>query len=379
MTLLADSALQSTATGLAATPPESRAEASGAHPTGMLIERALALFLFGLLVLGVIVILRPLATSILFGAVFAIATWPLRAMLVRVGFGRGLTASVLLIASLLLVAVPALLLAPSLAAKLTDAAHRLQQELEDLSDLPPGWVSGLPLVGDRLARVWIRVAAAGGDFRTLLEPYAEWLQSSAVGLAKGLADSVLQVLLSLIVAAMFWVNGDIVGQVMRELMGRLGGRAAVAALDAAGASLRSVAYGVVGTAIAQGILMSVGALIAGVPAPGLLGFIVMLLAISQVGAPLIVLVWGGAGWLLFHQAQTLWGVFILVWGLLLVSTGDNLIRPWLISQGVKMPLALVILGVFGGFLSLGFLGLFVGPALLAAAFNLLRSWRAHAL
>ncbi len=90
MTLLADLALQSTATGLAATPPI-RAEASGAHPTGMLIERALALFLFGLLVLRVIVILRPLATSILFGAVFAIATWPLRAMLVRVGFGRGLT------------------------------------------------------------------------------------------------------------------------------------------------------------------------------------------------------------------------------------------------------------------------------------------------
>ena len=184
------------------------------------------------------------------------------------------------------------------------------------------------------------MAAAGGDFRGLLEPYAEWLQSGAVGLAKGLADSVLQVLLSLIVAAMFWVNGDIVGQVMRELMGRLGGRAAVAALDAAGASLRSVAYGVVGTAIAQGVLMSVGAFIAGVPAPGLLGFIVMLLAISQVGAPLIVLVWGGAGWLLFHQAETLWGVFILVAGLLLVSTGDNLIRPWLISQGVKMPLAL---------------------------------------
>ncbi len=67
-----------------------------------------------------------------------------------------------------------------------------------------------------------------------------------------------------------------------------------------------------------------------------------------------------------------------MWGLLLVSTGDNLIRPWLISQGVKMPLALVILGVFGGFLSLGFLGLFVGPALLAAAFSLLRSWRAQA-
>ena len=57
---------------------------------------------------------------------------------------------------------------------------------------------------------------------------------------------------------------------------------------------------------------------------------------------------------------------------------DNLIRPWLISRGVEMPMTLVILGVFGGFVSFGFLGLFVGPALLAIAFTLVRAWRGPA-
>nr|WP_268894146.1 AI-2E family transporter [Pseudoroseomonas coralli] len=88
------------------------------------------------------------------------------------------------------------------------------------------------------------------------------------------------------------------------------------------------------------------------------------------------MVWGGGAWWLFHQAQPGWGVFILVWGAVLVSASDNLIRPLLIKRGVAMPLTLVILGVFGGFLSFGFLGLFIGPALLAVAFTLLRAWRA---
>ena len=82
------------------------------------------------------------------------------------------------------------------------------------------------------------------------------------------------------------------------------------------------------------------------------------------------MVWGGAAWWLFIRATRAWGIFMLAWGLVSRHASDNLIRPWLISRGVEMPLTLVILGVFGGFLSFGFLGLFVGPALLAIAFTL---------
>ena len=106
-------------------------------------------------------------------------------------------------------------------------------------------------------------------------------------------------------------------------------------------------------------------------------FVTVLLAISQVGAPLIVLIWGGSAWYLYRQDEIGWAIFIGLWGLILVSGSDNILRPWLIGKGMQMPLTLVIVGVFGGFLSLGFLGLFVGPALIAVAFNLLKSWRAQ--
>jgi predicted PurR-regulated permease PerM len=101
----------------------------------------------------------------------------------------------------------------------------------------------------------------------------------------------------------------------------------------------------------------------------------LLLAISQIGGPLLVLIWGGAAWWLFAQDQQVWSVFIIVWGAI-VSTVDNFIKPWLIGFGVEMPISLTILGVFGGFLAFGFLGLFIGPTLIAIMFTLLQAWRA---
>ena len=106
----------------------------------------------------------------------------------------------------------------------------------------------------------------------------------------------------------------------------------------------------------------------------MLGFIALLLAISQIGAPLLIVIWGGAAWWLFGHNSAGWGTFIIIWGVF-VSIIDNLIRPWLIGLGIDMPLSLTVLGVFGGFVVFGFLGLFVGPALIAIAYTLLMAWR----
>jgi predicted PurR-regulated permease PerM len=109
----------------------------------------------------------------------------------------------------------------------------------------------------------------------------------------------------------------------------------------------------------------------------MLGFIALLLAISQIGAPLLIVIWGGAAWWLFRHDADAWGIFMIVLGVF-VSTVDNLIRPWLIGFGIDMPLSLTILGVFGGFVAFGFLGLFVGPTLIAIMYTLLVAWRAAA-
>jgi len=107
----------------------------------------------------------------------------------------------------------------------------------------------------------------------------------------------------------------------------------------------------------------------------MLGFVGLVLAISQIGGPLLAVIWGGAAWWLFAQDHAAWGAFMIVWGIL-VSTIDNFIKPWLIGFGMEMPMSLTILGVFGGFIAFGFLGLFIGPTLIAIMFTLLQAWQA---
>ena len=215
---------------------------------------------------------------------------------------------------------------------------------------------------------------AGGDVRTVLEPYSDALRQMLVATAGALGQSILQIILSLVVVTFFWVSGDVLAAALRDILRRLGGEPASATLDVAAGAVRSVAYGVVGTAVIQTVIMAIGLAVAGVPGAILLGFVTLLLALSQIGAPLIIVIWvGGAVWL-FGQDHQGWGIFMIFWGLV-VTVIDNFIKPFLIGVGVAMPLSLTILGVFGGFVAFGFLGLFIGPTLIAIAFTLLEAWR----
>ena len=339
-----------------------------------MIERSiLALLLVGLLI-GVIAVVKPFTTAILFGAALATAAWPMRQALVRRGLRRGSAAALLLLLSLVLVVLPLLALAPHLADQLIGGAERVQSYFAATPD-QPAWIKGVPLLGRRLGAAWDRVVEARGNLRALLEPYTANLEQFMIGAARALADSMVQVLLSLIVATMFWTNGDGLVAVLHDALRRLGGPIAEQAIGVAAGAIRGVAYGVIGTAAIQAILLAIGLAIAGVPGAGTLGFVALLLAISQIGGPLLVLIWGGAAWWLFMQDQQVWGVFMIVWGVL-VSTIDNFIKPWLIGFGVEMPMSLTILGVFGGFIAFGFLGLFIGPTLIAIVFTLFQAWRA---
>jgi predicted PurR-regulated permease PerM len=344
------------------------------HPHGAAIERALVLLLIALLLGGVFEVLRPFFTAILFGAILAVAAWPLRDVLVRTGLPRSAAAVVLLLLALGLLALPALILAPGLAGQVAHGNERIAVFLATLPRIPPDWLANLPLVGEQIVELWSDAASGELDMVATLSPYSESLRHILVSVAAGLADSLLQLVLALVVATMFWVHGRELAAELRAVLRRLGGEAAAEALDTAGDSLRGVAYGVVGTAALQAGLMGAGLAIAGVNGAPTFGFITLLLSLSQIGAPLIYVIGLGSAWWLFQGGAVGWAAFMVGW-CVVVSATDHVVRPLLISFGMAMPLTLVILGVFGGFLSFGFLGLFIGPSLLAVAFTLLAAWR----
>ena len=130
-------------------------------------------------------------------------------------------------------------------------------------------------------------------------------------------------------------------------------------------------YGLLGTALAQALVAALGFAIAGVPGVPLLGVATFIMSLVPIGPPLI---WGGAALWLFDQGSTGWGVFMVVWGLVLISGVDNVVKPMLISRGSSLPFLLVLLGVLGGVLAFGFVGLFIGPILLAVGYSLMRDW-----
>src|SRR5690606_698770 len=137
--------------------------------------------------------------------------------------------------------------------------------------------------------------------------------------------------------------------------------------DVAGGTIRGVVYGILGTAIAQGLLAGIGFAIAGVPAAALLGLVTFFISVIPGGPPLI---WIPASIWAFQNDSVGLGAFTLLWGLLVVSSVDNFIRPFLISQGNKMPFVLIFMGVLGGAIAFGFIGIFLGPTLLAVSYRL---------
>jgi predicted PurR-regulated permease PerM len=338
-----------------------------------LIERSILVVLVIGLLVGVLAVVKPFTTAILFGGALATASWPIRQALIRRRLGRRTAAALLLLLALVVLVIPMLVVAPHLADQMIRGAEHVQSYFAATPE-QPSWIGRVPLLGRRLGAAWDKVVAAQGNLRTLLEPYTADVEQFMIGAARALADSLIQVLLSLVVATMFWTTGDGLVTMLHDALRRLGGPIAERALDVAAGAMRSVAYGVVGTAVIQAVLLAIGLGVAGVPGAATLGFIGLLLAISQIGGPLLILIWGGAAWWLFAQDQQIWGVFMIIWGLL-VGMVDNFIKPWLIGFGVEMPMSLTILGVFGGFLAFGFLGLFIGPTLIAIMFTLLQAWR----
>jgi predicted PurR-regulated permease PerM len=139
----------------------------------------------------------------------------------------------------------------------------------------------------------------------------------------------------------------------------------------AGNTVRGVVYGIIGTAVAQGILAGLGFGLAGVPAAALLGVLTFFLSAVPVGPPMV---WIPATIWLFSQGKNGWGLFLLIWGMFVVSGIDNIIKPYLISHGSKIPFVIVFLGVIGGAMAFGLVGVFLGPTLLAVAYRVIEEW-----
>jgi predicted PurR-regulated permease PerM len=180
----------------------------------------------------------------------------------------------------------------------------------------------------------------------------------------------LQFLLTVVIAAMMYAGGESLAAVVRRFGFKLGGQRGEDAVVLAGKAIRGVALGVGVTAFVQAVMGGIGLAIAGVPFAALLTAVMFMLCIVQVGPTLVLApatIW------VFWNGSTGWGIFLLVWTVI-VGTMDNFLRPILIRRGADLPLVLIFAGVIGGLLGFGLVGIFVGPVMLAVSYTLVDAW-----
>lgn len=327
-----------------------------------------------LLIIGCIAVLLPFVGTLLFAIVICVTLWPLHRRLVVACRGKRTPAA--LIASLLLVLLilmPMLVLAGSLASSGDALLVTLRPYLEQgLPAEAPGWIAGLPWIGDFLAVYWHKVAASREELNSLLQmalaPTRKLLLATVALAGQGL----LQVVLVIFFAFFLLRDGEAYAQALAVAARRLGGDLGERMLGLARGTVTGVMIGIVGTAAAQAVVGMIGYLIAGVPGVVVLTFATFIFSMVPVIGP--TLIWGGAAVWLYQNGDTGWALFMLLWGVLAISSVDNFVKPVLISRTAALPLLLIIVGVFGGVLVFGFIGLFLGPTLLALGQALLRDW-----
>jgi predicted PurR-regulated permease PerM len=335
-------------------------------------ENSLGWGLLVLLLLGCLLVMRPFVSALLWAVVLSFSLWPLHRRLVTLlGGRRGLAAGLMSLGMVLVVLLPFLLVGVTLADNVRELTAATRRWIEAGPPAPPAWLGKVPVVGQTAVTEWQALAADSSrlfeEAKRFIEPISLWLLRSGLALGKG----VLELALSILITFFFLRDGLGLAQRVTVGMERIAGARGQRLLEAAGSTVRGVVYGILGTAFLQAVLAGIGFFIAGVPGAPLLSLLTFVLCIvPAVGAPLV---WIPAALWLWHQGSTGWAVFMVIWGII-VSSADNFVKPWLISHGSKMPFILIFFGVLGGALAFGFIGLFIGPTLLAVGYKLVEEW-----
>lgn len=327
-----------------------------------------------LLVMGCFLVLRPFIGAILFAGVLCMSTWPAFVWLRERWNGRNsLAALVLVLVMVVALSAPVALAAQSLIVHSASMVEAVRSFLERRETIElPAFIRDLPLVGSALNDYWLLLMQSRDEVIALGKRLADPAKTMLVGLGGLIGQGLVQILVALFVAFFLYRDGDLVRRLITEGMGRLAGRDyGTALIGTAQAAVKGVVYGLLGTAFAQAAVALVGFVIAGVPGAVLLAALTFILSLIPMGP---VFVWGGAAAWLYAQDQTGWAIFMVVYGLAVISSVDNFLKPVLMSRAGNLSMLLVVLGVFGGAIAFGFIGLFVGPALLAIAWNLAKAW-----
>ncbi|WP_129774833.1 AI-2E family transporter [Peristeroidobacter soli] len=327
------------------------------------------------LILGILLltftVLQPFIVPLIWGAILAYVAWPLHLRVLQMCGSRNSAASLIsTILVTLIIVVPLVWLILMLRVEGVAAYTRIQEFLATNPQLPQA-IRDLPYVGAQAQEILNQIAAEPKALRGQLMLMFEQSSVEVTKLIGGAGRNIAKLFFA--VFSMYFLLRD-GPRLMREaravLEGILGPRVHDY-IDAAGATTQAVVYALMLGALAQGVAAGIGYWIFGVEAPVLMGAVTVIIALIPFGAPMV---WGSLATWALVRGEMVDGIGLILWGLILVSWVDNIVRPLVISNATRMPFLLVVFGVLGGVLAFGLVGLFIGPVLLAVSLAIWREW-----
>ena len=317
-----------------------------------------------------LMIVAPFAGIVIWGVVIATALHPVHMSLAsRIGGSEKLSAVLLALAGLAIVILPGWLLIKSSIVSVAGFATELKAGTLSIP-LPSEKVADWPVIGDRLFASWSSAATDLEtflvDFQPQLREVGQWLIRKSASLGLGL----LQFAASIIIAgvALLYASGGYrlscaIGQRISPNRGRH-------LVDVSIATIRSVTNGVLGVAFIQAVFAGIGMAAIGVPHPGLLAGVVLITAIIQV--PALLILGPVAAWV-FSFADALPATIFAIYALV-VALSDNILKPILLGRGVDLPAFIVLIGALGGMVKFGIIGLFLGAVILGLGYEIIADW-----
>jgi predicted PurR-regulated permease PerM len=321
------------------------------------------------ILIGCLIILKPFIPALLLAGILCLSTWPAFTWLEKkLNYRTDFAAFLMTVMLALGFLVPLIFLGTSLGESFTGLVTRVSAALQSNESFEaPNWLRDVPWAGPHIEEAWQTHMQNREQMGQTLSQYAgpirTWLLSVGTSIGRGIFD----IALGILIAFFFFQKGTVVVNQLRNLIENFGGKKSLHLLQISANTVIGVVYGILGTALVLGALSTIGFWIAHIPGAPFLGLVTFLLGIIPGGPPFLLIpvtIW------LFMEGHVAAAIFMAVWSLAIVFLLDMVIRPYLISKGSKMPLLLVLLGVFGGVAAFGFIGLFIGPALLAIASSL---------
>jgi len=341
-----------------------------------LMDLMIRLGLVAFVVVLCVRIFAPFAGLMTWALILAVALYPLHQRFAKsIGVGQGRAATLFVVAGLLLIGTPTVMLGNSFASHIQDAYAALDGQAISI-DRPDPAVADWPLVGKKIYSAWSAAAENTPEFLREIEPQIKSWSAKLLALAATTAGGLFMFLGSLIIAGIMMAYGAAGSRSMLQILSRLTSPQKGPQLHALStATIRSVATGVIGVAFIQALLLGIGFILAGIPAAGVLAFVVMLIGIMQLPALLISLPAIGYLWW-SGDASTLSNVVFTVY-LIIAGFADNVLKPLLLGRGVDVPMPVILIGALGGMVSAGIIGLFVGAVVLAVGYQLFMDWVAE--